>query len=368
MTDSSASPGQASRRATLGLLVLILLLLIWYLLADRLTPYSSQARVQAFVVPVAAEVSGQIKQVYVRDNQDVEAGAPLFEIDAEPYDIALAKARSDYQTVLSGVRANSEGVKAAEAALMAMRAAYDNAAKDAERQERLYREDPGAISVRRLEVAQASRETARSQVAAAQADVRRAIEAAGANGDHNSQLLSARAAVHKAELDRQNTRVVAPGRGLITDLHTDAGQFIGAGAPAMTLIAIHDVWVSADLTENNLGNIHAGDRVAILLDSLPGRLFEGEVHSIGYGVSDGKGQPAGTLPSVDNNRDWLRQAQRFPVKIAFKAADFPPVEALRVGGQADVLVYTGGNAGGSWVMNLLGSLHIRLMSLCSFLY
>ncbi|MGL6320327.1 biotin/lipoyl-binding protein [Aeromonas hydrophila] len=109
MTDSSASPGQASRRATLGLLVLILLLLIWYLLADRLTPYSSQARVQAFVVPVAAEVSGQIKQVYVRDNQDVEAGAPLFEIDAEPYDIALAKARSDYQTVLSGVRANSEG-------------------------------------------------------------------------------------------------------------------------------------------------------------------------------------------------------------------------------------------------------------------
>ena len=158
---------------------------------------------------------------------------------------------------------------------MAMRAAYDNAAKDAERQERLYREDPGAISVRRLEVAQASRETARSQVAAAQADVRRAIEAAGANGDHNSQLLSARAAVHKAELDRQNTRVVAPGRGLITDLHTDAGQFIGAGAPAMTLIAIHDVWVSADLTENNLGNIHAGDRVAILLDSLPYRLFEG---------------------------------------------------------------------------------------------
>ena len=68
MTDSTASPGQASRRATLGLLAAILLLLIWYLLADRLTPYSSQARVQAFVVPVAAEVSGQIKRVYVHDS------------------------------------------------------------------------------------------------------------------------------------------------------------------------------------------------------------------------------------------------------------------------------------------------------------
>ena len=364
MTDSTASPGRASRRATLGLLSLILLLLIWYLLADRLTPYSSQARVQAFVVPIAAELSGQIKRVYVHDNQEIEAGAPLFDIDPEPYDIALGKARSDYQTVLSGVKANGEGVKAAEATLMAMRAAYDNAAKDAERQERLYREDPGAISVRRLEVAQATRETARSQVAAAEADVRRAIEAAGVNGDNNSQLLSARAAVHKAELDRKNTQVVAPGRGLITDLSTDAGQFIGAGAPAMTLIAIHDVWVSADLTENNLGNIRAGDRVAILLDSSPGHLFEGEVRSIGYGVSDGKSQPTGALPTVENNRDWLRQAQRFPVKIAFKAEDFPPVEVLRVGGQADVLVYTAE----SGVMNLLGAFYIRLMSLCSFLY
>lgn len=364
MTDRSASPGQASRRATLGLLGLIVLLLGWYLLADRLTPYSSQARVQAFVIPVAAEVAGQIKQVYVRDNQDVEAGAPLFEIDAEPYDIALAKARSDYQTVLSGVKASGEGVKAAEAALQAMRAAYDNAAKDADRQERLYREDPGAISVRRLEVAQASRETARSQVVAAEADVRRAIEAAGVNGDNNSQLLSARSAVHKAELDRKNTLMVAPGRGLITDLRTDAGQFIGAGASVMTLIAIHDVWVSADMTENNLGHIQAGDRVAILLDSLPGRLFEGEVRSVGYGVGDGKSQPAGTLPSVDNNRDWLRQAQRFPVKIAFRADDLPPVASLRVGGQADVLVYAGENG----LMNLLGALYIRLMSLCSFLY
>ncbi|WP_421273295.1 HlyD family secretion protein [Aeromonas taiwanensis] len=364
MTDNTTSPGQSSRRATLGLLGLILLLLGWYLLADRLTPYSSQARVQAFVVPIAAEVSGQIQKVHVRDNQDVEAGTPLFEIDPEPYDIALAKAKSDYQTVLSGVKASTEGVKAAEASLMAMRAAYDNTAKDAERQERLYREDPGAISVRRLEVAQANRETAKSRVAAAEADVRRAIEAAGASGEDNSQLLSARSAVNKAELDRQNTRVVAPGRGLITDLRTDTGQFIGAGAPAMTLIAIHDVWVSVDMTENNLGNIRPGDRAAILLDSLPGQLFEGEVLSIGYGVSAGKSQPAGTLPSVDNSRDWLRQAQRFPVKVAFRADDPPPVEALRVGGQADVLVYTGGN----WVMHWLGGLYIRLMSLFSFLY
>ena len=102
----------------------------------------------------------------------------------------------------------------------------------------------------------------------------------------------------------------------------------------------------------------------ILLDSLPGQLFKGEIRSVGYGVGDGKSQPAGALPTVDNNRDWLRQAQRFPVKIAFQSDDFPPVEALRVGGQADVLVYTGE----SGVMHFLGALYIRLMSLFSFLY
>lgn len=368
MTDntppSSTPPGQASRRATFGLLGFIVFLLCWYLLADRQTPYSSQARIEAFIVPIAAEVSGQILNVYVRDNQDVSLGEPLFDIDPEPYDIALAKARSDYATVLSGVKASGEGIKSAEATLQAMRASYNNASKDAERQERLYKEDPGAISVRRLEIAQASRETASSQVIAAEAEVRRAIEAAGVDGENNSQLLSARSAVNKAELDRANTQVLAPSRGLITNLGTDAGQFIGAGAAAMTLIAIHDVWISADLTENNLGNIDIGDKVSILLDSQPGRLFSGEVRSIGYGIVDGKNQPAGSLPTVDNNRDWLRQAQRFPVKIAFSADDMPPVSALRVGGQADVLVYT--DEGG--LMNMLGAFYIRLMSFFSFIY
>ena len=364
MTESTTSPGKASSRATLGLLILIVILLAWYLVADRLTPYSSQARVQAFVIPIAAEVSGQILKVYVHDNQDVAAGEPLFEIDPEPYDIALAKARSDYETVLSSVKANSESIISAQASLDAMRVSFNNSVKDAERQERLYREDPGAISVRRLEIAQASRETARSQVSAAEADVRRTIEAAGVSGENNSQLLSARAAVNKAELDRQNTRVLAPSRGLITELNTDAGQFTSAGAPTMTLVAIHDVWISADMTENNLGNIQLGDKVTILLDSLPGRLFKGEVRSMGYGIDAGKKPPAGSLPKVDNNRDWLRQAQRFPVKITFSPDDFPPATGLRVGGQADVLVYTDD----SGFMNWLAGLYIRLMSIFSFMY
>ena len=127
---------------------------------------------------------------------------------------------------------------------------------------------------------------------AAEADLRRAQETAGERGEKNAQLLSARAAIEKAELDLKRTEVVAPARGSVTDLRTDVGQFAQAGAPAMTLIAIHDLWINADMTENNLGNIKPGDKVAIVLDVMPGEVLKGRVRSVGTGI--GPGKPAST--------------------------------------------------------------------------
>ncbi|WP_421205719.1 HlyD family secretion protein [Aeromonas enteropelogenes] len=359
-----APAGKGSRVATQLLLVLIGLSLLWYFAADRLTPYSSQARVQAFVVPIAAQVSGQVQQVLVKNNDDVAQGQPLFEIDPSQYQIALQRARSDYDSVLRSVNAASAGVTAAEASLQAAKANRLKAEQDANRQERLYAEDPGAISVRRLEVARATRVQAQSQVKAAEASLIQAKEAAGNSGDKNSQLMSARSAIEKAELDLAHTRVLAPSRGLVTDLRTDVGQFVSAGAPAMTLIAIHDVWISADMTENNLGNLKPGDEVAIVLDVMPGQVFKGRIRSLGNGVSAGNQTAAGSLPTVQNNRDWLRQAQRFPVAIEFDKEELSRLQGIRVGGQAEVLVYSGDN----WLMNGLGALFIRLMSLLSYLY
>ncbi len=83
----------------------------------------------------------------------------------------------------------------------------------------------------------------------------------------------------------------------------------------MTLIAVNDVWISADMTENNLGHIDPGDKVAIVLDVMPGSVLEGRVGSVGGGVSSGQTSPPGTLPTVENSRDCLRQAQRIPVAI-----------------------------------------------------
>ena len=206
------TPGKGSRVGAIVVLVLIVASLAWYFVADRLTPYTSQARVQAFVVPVAAEVSGKVLKVYVKNNDEVKPGQPLFDIDPVPYRIALQRSRSDYESVRLSVSGSNATVDAARASLQAAQASRVNAEQDATRLEQIYTEDPGAISLRRVETAQANRIKARSQEEAATADLRRAIEIAGEAGDKNAQLLSARSAIEKAELDLTRTKVVAPAR------------------------------------------------------------------------------------------------------------------------------------------------------------
>jgi len=302
--------------------------------------------------------------VSVRDNQEVQPGQALFEIDPQPYRIALDRARADLESVRRSIGGSVAGVDAARAALAAAEAGRVMAERDASRQERLHAEDPGAISVRRLEIAQSTRDEARSKARRAEADLRKSQEAAGDEGDANAQLRSARAAVEKAELDLARTRVIAPARGMVTDLRTDVGLFAQPGAPVLTLIAMHDLWISAEMTENNLGHIDAGDEVAIVLDMLPGEVLRGRVRSVGRGVSSGKPGSPGALPTVENSRDWLRQAQRFPVAVEFDPADQSRLGRLHVGGQADVLIYTGDNR----LMNGLGAIYMRVLSWLSYLY
>jgi multidrug resistance efflux pump len=349
---------------TIIVLVLIVASLAWYFISDRLTPYTSQARVQAFVVPVAAEVSGNVLKVYVKNNDDVQPGQRLFDIDPTPYRIALQRSRSDYESVQRSVNSSQVAVEAAKAALQAAVAGRVNAEQDAKRLEQIFAEDPGAISIRRVQSAQAARIQARSQEKAAEADLRRAKEAAGVSGENNAQLTSARSAVEKAELDFKRTNVLAPARGMVTDLRTDIGQFAAAGAPAMTLIAVHDLWINADMTENNLGNIKPGNEVAIVLDVFPGKVWKGRVRSIGSGVGVGEQAKPGALPTIENSRDWLRRAQRFPVAVEFDPSEHEQLRGVRIGGQAEVLVYTGDHV----LINWLGRIFVSLMSYLSYVY
>lgn len=364
--DKQMDAKRVVRKGGIGVALAIVLSLTWYLLADRYTPYTTQSRIEGYVIGVAPEVAGTVTRVWARNNQAVEKDQPLFEIDPSQYRIALDRARSDLESAGRQVGAGGEAVKAARANLLAALANERKARQDSDRLERLYKEDPGTISVRRVEVAQATLEQARAQVTAAQADIQRAIEQMGGDDASNNTILkTALTAVARAELDLANTLVKAPSRGVVTDLRADVGRYAGTGSPVLTLIAMHDVWVNAEFTENNLGHVTVGTPVEILFDAMPGRVFRGEVRSIGFGTSEGGNQAAGTLPTIRNDRDWLRQSQRFPVIVSFDAGqDDALKEQLRIGGQASVIAYSEGTG----ILKLLGKAYIRLASLLSYAY
>lgn len=358
--------GRSVRKGALAVAAAILLSLTWYLLADRYTPYTSQARVEGYVIGVAPQVAGTVTKVWVINNQEVQEDQPLFEIDASQYQIALNRARSDLENARRQVGAGSAVVEAARANLLAAQANERKARQDATRLERLHESDPGTISVRLLEVSRASLDQAQAQVTAAEADIQRAIEQMGGDdAEDNTILKAALTAMEKAELDLANTVVKASSRGVITDLRAEVGQFAGTGHPVLTLIGIHDLWVNAEFTENNLGHMEVGTPVEILFDVLPGRVFKGKVRSLGLGVGAGLAPPAGTLPNIRNDRDWLRQSQRFPIIIGFDTAqDRALREKLRIGGQASVVSYSEGTT----LLRLLGKIQIRLASMLSYAF
>jgi multidrug resistance efflux pump len=146
-------------------------------------------------------------------------------------------------------------------------------------------------------------------------------------------------------------------------VRVDRGNFAAAGAPQMTFVASHDIWIQADFTENNLGNIRRGDPVEIVFDALPGQVFKGQVRTTGFGVKVDSA-PLGSLPTIDNDRQWLRDAQRFAVLVDFELLGAEDRAGLRVGAQASVIVYTGDG----WIMKTIGKIKMRLQSILTYLY
>ncbi len=149
-------------------------------------------------------------------------------------------------------------------------------------------------------------------------------------------------------------------RGVIESFKVDVGLLAQAGQPLATLVSTQDVWIQADMRENNMANIKNGDEVEFGLDIAPGRIFNGTVRSIGYGVSSGENNNRGTLPTVSSSKGWLRDPQRFPVII--KIEDDEALELIRTGGQADVIIY----ASNSSLLNFIGWFQIRISSWLSY--
>ena len=350
------------RTWTFIVLTLCIVLMIVYLVGDRLTPYTTQARVHAYVVPVAPQVAGRLISVDVENNQKVKAGQKLFSIDPGSYEFAVQAAEAVLKNTEQSIQSGVSNVEASRASVDSSKASVWAAEQDTTRMRRIRKEDEGAISERRIQQSEAGLESSRANLAAARASLQAAISALGSTDENNAQIQQARTSLENARLNLERTIVYAPRDGMITDLRIDQGNFATAGAALMTFIAIHDTWIRADLTENNLGNVNEGDRVEVTFDVRPGKVFKGQIRQAGYGIEVNT-NALGTLPTIDNDRNWLRSEQRFPVTIDFEASDISESN-LRVGSQVSVMVYTGDNP----IMNALGWFYIRVQAYLSYAY
>jgi multidrug resistance efflux pump len=299
----------------------------------------------------------------VSSNQVVAAGDLLFKVDPERYALAVETAEANLQSARQATGASSANVDTARAKVGSARANLVRAQQDAVRLRRIKEEDPGAISERRLESAESTLAIARANLSAAQSTVEKALQDLGETGEANSRILQAQAALDAANLDLANTAVLAPADGVITSVRVYSGNFAKAGAALMTFLATHDIWIQADFTENNLGNIKPGDRVGIVFDALPGKVIRGTVRTTGFGVKVDSA-PLGSLPTIKNDKEWLRDAQRFSVVIDFELPSADERQGIRVGAQASVIVYPGGG----FLFNTIGKVKMWLVSLFTYAY
>ena len=269
------------RKIILIVLLLLLILFIYHVLSDRFTPYTSQARVESFLTQIAPEVAGDVLEVGVKDNGQVRKGQILFRIDPEPYQLAVQAAEANLPVALQGADVSVADVAAARAQIQKQR--VDLSANRAINQIVTGLVDKNALA--RTQEIRSTSDVGKTQadLTGALADLRKAEANLGAPGLRNPKVRQALAALDQARLDLKNTRVVAPAAGIVTNLRLAAGQYVTPGQPLLSFLESGPRWISADLRENQLGNVKPGQDVTVALDVRPGKLFLGKVHSVGSG-------------------------------------------------------------------------------------
>jgi multidrug resistance efflux pump len=341
-------------------LIVIAVMFVWYVIADRLAPWTDQGRVQAYVVPIVSQVAGRVVEINVGKDQEVQQGDVLLKIDPADYQLAVDNAQTNLELAGQDIGVGTASVSTAQAKVVEAQANVDHYRAQGKRVFEL--EEKQIYSRARGDQARTAVIKADAQLVSAKADLEKAKQALGADGKDNPKIRSAIAKLKKAQYDLSRTTIIAPSHGGITNLKIDEGHYASVGAPLMTFIEVDNVWVKANLRENSIANVKTGTPVEIILDSAPGRVFPGKVNSMGFAVSHEKGGAIGDLETIESKAGWLRDAQRFPVYISFD--DDSAHGYRRLGGQADVQFYSTDN----WLINSLGWIWIRVLSWLSFVY
>lgn len=349
--------GNPLRKTALMVVAVVAVLFALSIAMERLTPSSAQAVVQAYVVRMAPDVSGRVVEVGIVDNARVAAGQILFRIDARPFEIAVTEAQVQVERIGQTLGASTAAVEAAQARLVKAGADFENVQSQTQRTLELVQR--GITAKAKGDEARAALEGARAAVDGAQADLAKARQELGPAGADNPQLRGALAQLERARLNLLHTSVVAPASGVVTNLQLATGQFIAAGQAALTFIDASSIWISANFKENSLEHMSQADSAEIVIDALPGAIFKAKVESIGWGVSQNSVDPSTGLPTIRNSSGWIRDPQRFPVRLIF---DGGPPGRVRFGSQVNVVVYTGQNP----LANALGAAWIRILSVLTY--
>ncbi len=353
------APPNPVRRATLIVLLLCLALFIYGIIADRLTPYTDQARVQAYVVRMAPDVNGRVEKVNVVDNQMTRTGDVLFEIDRERYEIAVESAKAQLAAAGQSVGASTAALASTEARLAEAEAKLTNVQEQTARIFEMVKK--GIYAQARGDQATAGLDAALADVDRARADVEEARQNLGPQGADNPQIRQAEAALRTAARNLVDTILRAPSEGVVTNLQLAPGQFAAAGQAVLTFIDAEAIWIECEFRENNLEHMKVGDTADIVLDIRPGRTYRGTVESIGWGVDSRDVDPVTGLPTFKEDTGWIRDAQRFAVRVQFEPESRP--NGIRLGSQANVVVYTGQSS----ITDAIGRLWILAVAYLSYL-
>jgi membrane fusion protein, multidrug efflux system len=328
------SPG-GRRRFRTGKLALLILLAgiailggLWLWL--RLGTYEStdDAQINGHVIPMSARISGTVVRVYVQNTQFVTAGSPLADLDVRDYQVAVEKARADFEQAKAQVAGAHGDYQVGQAKLAQSKATNLKLQQDAERYDTLLQGGVTAReqydeAIRAARVGAAAVESDRASVAALQKQIasREAIVAA------------AKASLDQALLNLSYTRIVAPVSGVVGKKTVEVGQQVEPGQQLLAIVPLDDLWVTANFKETQLRLIRLGQRVSIHVDAL-GSNYNGYVE----GLAGASGELYSVLPPENATGNYIKVVQRFPVQIRFDPTQ-DPAHRLRPGMSVESTVW-----------------------------
>ncbi len=304
---------------SLTMAVVVLALVLGWFAWEYYTrsPWTRDARIRADVVTLSADVSGRIVKLLVHDNQHVEKGDLLLQIDPERYELAVLRARRAVEVARASLGQSNAAIVSVQAELRQRRS---------EESRRIRLKQTSAISNEEWEKANTDVAIAEAQLLREQANL----------GLAQANVELAQAALSQAELDLQRTHVQAQVTGYVTNLLTRQGDYAMAGNALLALVDSTSFYVSGYFEETKLPRIHEGDRVKIQLMS--GERLEGVVESIAFAISDRENLPGlRMLANINPSYTWVKLAQRVPVRIRLDSQDAERLR-LRAGTSATVTV------------------------------